>query len=387
MGPVVELLGCMDSSTCPSGLLTRGEEIEALAQRLLQCEVIAVDAEMDSFYSYQTKLCLIQISTAHEDVLIDPLAEVDLSPLRAAFEHPRIVKILHAADNDVPYLVDRVGGRVGPIFDTHVAARLLGLPRAGLGGLLTDFLGLEVDKTFQRADWRLRPLPQAQFDYAQGDTRYLIEIWRILDQMLKEQGLEEEAWSAFGRTNQSPPQPRKFNPHAFLQLPEARKLSLAQKGRLRDLFRWRDDKAREQDDAVFRILPDGLMIPLCLFQGGPDELRAHFRHHTIQRHAVDLCRVLAESAATPFQANSVPAPEPFLRGRALERFEKLRHWRNRTADSMGIESDRVFTNRSLKALVLAHPTRWEELVAVEGLEDWRLAKFGEALWSEFQRLV
>ncbi|MBT9584014.1 HRDC domain-containing protein [bacterium] len=377
----------MNSSTSPSGLLARGEEIQAFAERLLSCQVIAVDAEMDSFYSYQTKLCLIQISTAHEDVLIDPLAPVDLSPLRAVFEHPGIVKILHAADNDVPYLVERVGGRVGPVFDTHVAARLLGLPRAGLGGLLTDFLGLEVDKTFQRADWRLRPLPQAQFDYAQGDTRYLIQIWKILDQMLKEQGLEEEAWAAFGRTNQSPPQPRKFNPHAFLQLPETRKLSLHHKARLRDLFRWRDDKAREQDDAVFRVLPDGLIVPLCLFEGGPDELRAHFRHHTIQRNAAELCRLLADAANEPFLANSVPAPEPFLRGRQMERYEKLRHWRNRTADALGIESDRVFTNRSLKALVLAQPQSRDELANIEGMEDWRLAKFGEALWSEHQRLT
>ena len=374
----------MESSISPAGLLTRGEEIEALAERLDRSDVIAVDAEMDSFYSYQTKLCLIQISTVDEDVLIDPLADVDLSPLRRAFENPDTIKILHAADNDVPYLVERVGGRVGPIFDTHVAARLLGLPRAGLGGLLTDFLGLEVDKTFQRADWRLRPLPPAQFEYAQGDTRYLIQIWKILDEMLKEQGLEEEAWSAFGRTNQSPPQPRKFNQHAYLQMPQARKLSSHHKARLRDLFRWRDDKARLQDDAVFRVLPDGLMIPLCLFEGGPEELRNHFRHHTIQRNASEICGVLAEAANQPFRPNSVPPPEPSLRGRQMERYEKLRHWRNRAADAAGIESDRVFTNRALKALVMAQPVSWEELLAVDGLEEWRITKFGEALWAEVQ---
>ncbi len=376
----------MESSTGPTGLLTRGEEIEALAQRLLACEVIAVDAEMDSFFSYQTKLCLIQISTVHEDVLIDPLADVDLSPLRAPFESEKIVKILHAADNDVPYLVERVGGKVMPIFDTHVAARLLGLPRASLGGLLHEFLGMEVDKTFQRADWRLRPLPPAQFEYAQGDTRYLIQIWQILRDMLRDSGLEQEAWASFERTNQSPPQALKFNPHAFLQMPDARKLSLHHKARLRDLFRWRDDLARKQDDAVFRILPDGLMIPLCHFEGNQDELRGHFRHHTIQRHAADICSVLQQAASQPFEPNSIPTPEPFLRGRQLERFEKLRHWRNRTADELNLESDRIFTNRSLKALVLHQPKSYQDLSAVDGLEEWRLAKFGEALWAEFLKL-
>jgi ribonuclease D len=352
----------------------------------MKCKVIAVDAEMDSYFSYQTKLCLIQISSEHEDALIDPLAPVDLSALRRPFEDPGIVKILHAADNDVPYLVERIGGSVGPIFDTHAAAKVLGLPRAGLGGLLQDFLNIEVDKTFQRADWRLRPLPPAQFEYAQGDTRYLIKMWEILRDMLAEHGLEEEAQAAFQRTNQNPPQPRKFNPHAYLQLAEARKLSAFHKARLRDLYAWRDELARSQDDAVFRVLPDGLLIPLALFDEGPEAMKGHFRHVTIQRHAAAICRVTEEAAANPFQASAIPAPEPFLRGRQLERFEKLRQWRNHLAQELGIEPDRVFTNRSLKALVLAQPDSFEALAKVEGMEEWRLTKFGQALWDSYSSL-
>lgn len=383
--PLVERLGPMKSSSGPSGLLARGDEIEALVERLMKCRVIAVDAEMDSYFSYQTKLCLIQISTEHEDALIDPLAPIDLSALRRPFEDPGIVKILHAADNDVPYLVERVGGQVGPIFDTHAAARVLGLPRAGLGALLQEFFGVEVDKSFQRADWRLRPLPRAQFEYAQGDTRYLIKLWKILEEMLAENGLQEEAHASFQRTNQMPPRPRAFNAHAYLQLADARKLNAFQKARLRDLYAWRDDLARQLDEAVFRILPDGLLIPLALFSEGPQAMRAHFRHGTVQRHAVDICRITEEAAQNPFQASAVPVPEPFLRGRQLERFEKLRAWRNAKAQELGIDSDRVFTNRSLKALVLAQPDSYEALAKVEGMEEWRLTKFGSALWDEFSR--
>lgn len=376
----------MKSSSSPSGLLARGDEIEALVERLMQCKVIAVDAEMDSYFSYQTKLCLIQISTEHEDALIDPLAPVDLSALRRPFEDPGIVKILHAADNDVPYLVERVGGTVGPIFDTHAAAKVLGLPRAGLGGLLQDFLNIEVDKTFQRADWRLRPLPPAQLEYAQGDTRYLIKLWEILRDMLAENGLEEEALASFQRTNQTPPQPRKFNQHAYLQLADVRKLNAYQKARLRDLYAWRDELARQQDEAVFRILPDGLLIPVALFSEGPEAMKAHFRHLTVQRHAAAICRVTEGAAQNPFQASAVPAPEPYLRGRQLERFEKLRQWRNQKAQELSIEPDRVFTNRSLKALVLAQPDSLEALGRIDGMEEWRLSKFGQALWESYSAL-
>jgi len=259
------------------------------------------------------------------------------------------------------------------------------MPRAGLGGLLGDLLGIEVDKTYQRADWRVRPLPSEQCEYARGDTRFLIQVWRILRQKLSENSLYEEALAAFQRTNQSPPQGRRFNPEAFLQMPEARRLSSYHKARLRDLFRWRDDKARQLDEAVFRVLPDGLMIPLVLQEGDEEALRAHFRHPTIQREAGEIVAILKEAARQPYRAALEAAPTQPLRGRQFEHYERLRRWRNQLANELGIDTDRVFTNRALKALVLAQPRSWEELAAVEGMEDWRLAKFGQALWSEVQK--
>lgn len=362
-------------------LLTGGDEVVALANRLQEYDVISVDAEMDSFYSYQTKLCLIQISTPDEDFLVDPLTPVDLSPLRAPFENPHVLKLIHAADNDVPYLVERIGGTVGPIFDTHIAARVLGLPRAGLGGLLQEFLGIEVDKTFQRADWRLRPLPPKQVEYAVGDTRYLFEIYRRLLSMLQESSLLAEADSAFLRINQNPPLGRKFNPHAYLNLPEARKLSHFHKARLRDLFQWRDDLARAQDEAVFRVLPDGLLIPLSMFEGNAADLRGHFRHTTIQRHADRLSQVLERAAQQPFTSAEIPRAEPVLKGRQLRQFDQLRRWRNELAGALGVEPDRVITNRGLRSIVLCAPRNREELARVEGLEAWRVDKFGESLWA------
>ena len=164
---------------------------------------------------------------------------------------------------------------------------------------------------------------------------------------------------------------------------DARKLSAFQKARLRDLYAWRDDLARQQDEAVFRIMPDGLLIPVALFDEGPEAMKGHFRHVTVQRHAAAISRVTEEAAKNPFQASAVPAPEPFLRGRQLERFEKLRQWRNRLAQELSIEPDRVFTNRSLKALVLAQPDSFAALGKVDGMEEWRMTKFGQALWESY----
>lgn len=375
----------MESSIAPSGLISRGDEVEALVGHLLQQDIVAVDAEMDSFYSYRTKLCLIQISSPSEDFLIDPLAEVDLSPLRTVFQAPSITKVLHAADNDVPYLVERLGGgRVEPIFDTHVAARVLALPKAGLGGLLQEFLGLEVDKTYQRADWRLRPLPPAQLEYARGDTRYLIQVYEILRQRLLDQGLWAEAAEGFARVNQSPPAPREFQEHAYLNLPEARRLSRFHKARLRDLFAWRDSLACKLDSAVFRVLPEGLLIPLCLFEGSAAELRGQFRHPTIQKHAPEIVQVLERAMERPFQSPAPhQLPDSVLKGRQLQRYESLRKWRNELAQELGCESDRVFSNRLLKGIVLADPRKRDDLSEIAGLETWRLEKFGDRLWTHW----
>ena len=115
-------------------------------------------------------------------------------------------------------------------------------------------------------------------------------------------------------------------------------------------------------------------------------MKAHFRHLTMQRHAAAICRVTEEAAQNPFQASAVPAPEPYLRGRQLERFEKLRQWRNQKAQELSIEPDRVFTNRSLKALVLAQPDSLEALGRIDGMEEWRLSKFGQALWESYSAL-
>ena len=125
---------------------------------------------------------------------------------------------------------------------------------------------------------------------------------------------------------------------------------------------------------------------MALFDDGPEAMKGHFRHPTIQRHAAAICRVTAEAAANPFQASAIPVPEPLLRGRQMERFEKLRQWRNRLAQELGIEPDRVFTNRSLKALVLAQPDTHEALTKVEGMEEWRLTKFGQALWESYSSI-
>src|SRR5712691_6409518 len=126
-------------------------ELDALAVSLRGAGAIAIDTEADSLHHYPGKLCLVQIADdrghAH---LVDPLVLPDLAPLAPLFADPRIVKIFHAADNDLAYFKRLYGFTVAAVFDTSVAARLLGVTALSLDGLLTQYLGVEPVKSRQK---------------------------------------------------------------------------------------------------------------------------------------------------------------------------------------------------------------------------------------------
>jgi ribonuclease D len=132
---------------------------------------LAVDTEADSLHAYPEKVCLIQISTAAGDELIDPLAGMDLQPLFAAFLRHEL--ILHAADYDLRLLRKHHEFVPAQIFDTMLAARLLGERQFGLGALVEKYLGVKLDKGSQKADWAQRPLTERMEIYARNDTHHL----------------------------------------------------------------------------------------------------------------------------------------------------------------------------------------------------------------------
>ena len=132
---------------------------------------VAVDTEADSLHAYPEKVCLIQISTASGDRLVDPLAGLDLDPLLEALSGHEL--IMHGADYDLRLLRKHHEFVPSAIFDTMLAARLLGLRQFGLGHLVEKYLGVKLEKGPQKANWALRPLTERMERYARNDTHYL----------------------------------------------------------------------------------------------------------------------------------------------------------------------------------------------------------------------
>src|SRR6266699_1330240 len=157
-----------------------------LLKKIEAADRVALDTEADSLHSYREKLCLLQISVSvaanasgHDDFIVDPLAGVDLEPLRRRLEPREIV--LHGADYDLRMLRRGLNFTAHRIFDTLIAARLLGIREFSLAALLKRYFGLELPKGSQKANWAKRPLPARMAEYAINDVVYLLPLAEKLE--------------------------------------------------------------------------------------------------------------------------------------------------------------------------------------------------------------
>ena len=160
---------------------------DAAVDLLGRAPIIGVDTEGDSLYSYQEKVSLIQISDRAKNYIFDPLL-VDVRPLGALLENRSILKIFHGADYDLVSLKRDFGFQIGPIFDTTLAARAIVIKEFSLQNLVARYFQITLSKTYQKSNWSIRPLPEAQLDYAYQDTAYLIRLYEILKEEVEKKG-------------------------------------------------------------------------------------------------------------------------------------------------------------------------------------------------------
>ena len=149
---------------------------------------IAVDTEADSFYHYQERVCLVQITAGGRDWLVDPLRGLDIRPLGAVLADPERTKVFHDGEYDVLILKRQFGFAFAALFDTRVAAAALGMEAPGLAAVVHAHYGFELDKSQQRSDWSRRPLSKEQVAYARLDTHYLVPLMHAFGDELEERG-------------------------------------------------------------------------------------------------------------------------------------------------------------------------------------------------------
>src|SRR5579883_2890476 len=304
--------------------------LAACLERLRTAQTLAIDTEADSFHSYFHRTCLLQISSEDVDYVLDPLV-IDPMPLGPLFADPGVEKIMHAAENDIRALKRDYGFSFRTLFDTMVAARLLGYPRWGLADLLRDAFGVELDKRYQRMDWAQRPLPPEALHYAAMDTHYLPALRQKLGDELHAGGYDEEAAEEFARIAATPPAERGFDPEDFWRVKGAYDLDPAQRPALRELHRFRDEQARRLNRPPFRVMPDQTLIAVA--KAAPHtqqelERLTGVSPFVAQRYGRALLAAVQRAAgAPPIRAERSTRPDEAT----LARYDALRAWRNARA--------------------------------------------------------
>jgi ribonuclease D len=169
-------------------LIQSEQGLQEVAEAVAEVRLFAADTEAAGYHRYHDRICLLQISTRHDTFLVDTLAIRELTGLAELFASPDHEVILHDADYDLRLLARDYGVHVRGLFDTKIAAQLLGEPAIGLGALVEKYVGLKLDKKHQRADWAQRPLSASMLDYAAEDTRHLPELRDRLKAELEQAG-------------------------------------------------------------------------------------------------------------------------------------------------------------------------------------------------------
>src|ERR1051326_5680615 len=162
------------------------QKLQSFLPTLHEASWVAVDTEADSLHAYPEKVCLIQISTVSGDKIIDPLAGFSIDPLLDALSGHQL--LMHGADYDLRLLRKHHEFIPSAVFDTMLAARLLGARQFGLSNLVEQYLGVKLEKGAQKANWALRPLTEKMERYARNDTHYLKPLSDRLRSELESKG-------------------------------------------------------------------------------------------------------------------------------------------------------------------------------------------------------
>ena len=338
--------------------------------------LVAVDTESNSLYAFQEQVCLIQFSTPDGDFLVDPLALPDLTVLDELFATDRIEKIFHAAEYDMICLRRDFDFRFNALFDTMVAARILGWKKVGLGSILESLFGIKVDKRFQRANWGQRPLTEELLTYARLDTHFLIELRSRLQSQLETADKLALAAEDFARVTQVVGPKRVAESELCFRVNASRDLNGQQLAVLQELCKFRESMARRMNRPSFKVMGDRTLLAIA--QDAPKSQPALERVNELSiKQARRFGRGLVASVR-----RGVKAPPPVMARRPrpdngfLNRYDAMRNWRKNKARSVGVESDVVLPKDLLSEIARESPSEQDSLAEIMVTVPWRLEHYG-----------
>lgn len=360
--------------------VTDDHQLTAALQLLAQGQYLALDTEFLRESTYYAKLCLVQLGNAHACVVVDVLALRSLKPLLEFILDRRRIKVLHAARQDLEVLIQAQTPDMGlspqvpgPLFDTQIAAGLLGLPgQIGYGDLLARRLNVNLSKGLARTDWSRRPLSNEQLQYAADDVRYLGPLYEQLQAELRQRDryewLEEETAAL-----ENPVLYRTLPEAAWQRLKGTAQLQPMQRAVLKQLATWRETRAIAADKPRGWILSDEALRNLS--ERLPDSLEElgqirDLPAGVVRKHGDTLLQLIAAAQANA--DNEAPARDFRPSTQQQAQVTKLMQLVRSTAERMAVSPELLATRRDAEQLVYFN--QHDAL-----LQGWRKQAIGEAL--------
>jgi ribonuclease D len=326
------------------------QKLQQLLPVLREASWVAVDTEADSLHAYPEKICLIQISTVAGDHLIDPLAEMVLDPVLEALSGHEL--IMHGADYDLRLLRKHHEFAPSAIFDTMLAARLLGLRQFGLCNLVETYLGVKLEKGPQKANWALRPLTERMACYARNDTHHLKPLSDQLKSELEAKGRLEWHRESCVRLIADSGQTRAVDLDQVWRVRGSHLLGRPALAVLRELWRWREGEAIASNRPPFFILSHDVLVQIAAAVASARPVDPLLPRHMSERRRAGLAKALTAGMAVP------PDEHPrILRsvGRKpsdvhRRRFLELQKQRDSRAAELGIDPTLIASRATLSDL-------------------------------------
>jgi ribonuclease D len=375
--------------------LDAAEATEAFVDGIAGTRDLALDTEAASFHRFTDRVYLLQLTARVPDTgaagatsarevsaVVDPLSAGPLAALGRLVEDPAVEVVFHDADYDLRLLRQDYGWQVRGLFDTRVAAQLLGERAFGLAALLEKEFGVKLDKRHQRADWSMRPLTADMLDYAAQDTIWLLQLRdRFRERLAGSAGWRGPRRSSSGSKGCSGTATAPTD--AYLRIKGARDLTRRELALLRELVAWRDGLARELDRATFRVAANDVLLEVARVAPRTREALARSaacraaRSRARRRHAGAVERGLAvpDGALPRFPRAPRWDRDPDFD----DRVNRLRTVRDRVAGDLDLDPGVLCARDRLEAVARRNPRSREELDAVGELRRWQAEVLGDAM--------
>lgn len=360
--------------------LDRVPDVDRFLGEISGVTEVALDTEGASFHRFLDRIYLLQLSTRERSAIIDPLPIGSPAQLGKLVESGSVEVVFHDADYDLRLLHQDYGWHVTNIFDTRIAAQLLGIKSFGLAALLEQFFDVKLDKKHQRADWSMRPLTPDMLEYAVQDTRFLLQLKDQLQAELERRGRLHWAREEFARLEGTRWEAEE-EMEGFLRLKGARDLTRRELAVLREVANWRDTVAAQLDRATFRVMGNEVLFELA--RRAPrsvSELGAikGMPKGMIERAGSDIISAIRRGMEAPeAELPKFPRGQRWNKDRDFDdRVTRLKAVRDEAATRLELDPGVLCSRERLENVARSAARSIEELASVPDLRRWQIEEMG-----------